>query len=151
MATAGGVIRNCYGDWIGGFCIKLGTGSGLLAELWSILQGLQLGWRKGAQFVILESDSKLALDLIKHRSDQVHPYSTILGQIRCVLAQGWVVQLVHTYREGNRVADWLSKHSLVYHFGTYELDNPPANLDVILREDMMGISFPRQVLQDSEL
>ncbi|CAL1354069.1 unnamed protein product [Linum trigynum] len=126
MATAGGVIRNCYGDWIGGFCSKFGTGSALLAELWGIMQGLNLAWRKGAQFLILESDSQLALDLIKQRTDSVHPYSTILGSIRRLIAQSWVVQLVHTYREGNIVADWLSKHSLVYPFGTYELEEPPT-------------------------
>ncbi|CAL1354257.1 unnamed protein product [Linum trigynum] len=143
MATAGGVLRNCWGDWISGFCSKLGTGSALLAELWGILQGLQLAWRKGAQFLILESDSQSALNLIEQRSDPVHPYSMILGAIRRMIAQSWVVQLVHTYRERNRVTDWLSKHSLVYPFGTHELDKPPTSLLSMRQDDVRGVSFPR--------
>ncbi|CAL1353768.1 unnamed protein product [Linum trigynum] len=90
------------------------NGTAITTELWEILHGLQLSWRKGIRFLILESDSPLALDLIKNRTDAAHPHATILGSIRHLLARGWVVQLAHTYQEGNRVANWLSKHSLVY-------------------------------------
>ncbi|CAL1353808.1 unnamed protein product [Linum trigynum] len=148
IITAGGVLRDHNGDWVGGFCSKIGTGTALLAELWGILQGLDLAWRKGIQFLILESNSQLALQIIDNRRDSVHPHATLLGAIRRLLAKEWVVQLVHTYREGNRVADWLSKHSLVYPFGTYELENPPLELDRICTEDIVGVSFPRQVHQN---
>ncbi|CAL1373122.1 unnamed protein product [Linum trigynum] len=149
IASAGGALRDSQGTWLGGFCSKMGNGTAIMAELWGILQGLQLAWKKGIRFLILESDSQLALDLIKNRTDAAHLHATILGLIRRLLAQGWVVQLAHTYREGNRVADWLSKHSLVYPFGTYELDEPPGDLKKIMQEDLLGVSFPRQVLQRS--
>ncbi|CAL1384036.1 unnamed protein product [Linum trigynum] len=38
MATAGGILRDSDGDWLGGFCCKIGTGSAILAELWGIHQ-----------------------------------------------------------------------------------------------------------------
>ncbi|CAL1384891.1 unnamed protein product [Linum trigynum] len=147
MATAGGILRDSDGDWLGGFCCKIGTGSAILAELWGIHQGLLTAWNQNTQFLILETDSKLAIELIRKREDPVHPHSTILTAIRRLMAQNWVVQLVHTYREGNRAADWLSKHSLVYPFGTHELMNPPSQLQQILLEDTLGVSFPRMVVQ----
>ncbi|CAL1380726.1 unnamed protein product [Linum trigynum] len=146
LATAGGVLRDSDGDWLGGFCCKIGTGSAILAELWGIHQGLIMAWKQGTQFLILETDSKLAIDLIRNREDPAHPHSTILAAIRRLLSQNWVVQLVHTYREGNRVADWLSKHSLVYPFGTCELTSPPRELERLLREDIIGVSFSRRVI-----
>ncbi|CAL1356848.1 unnamed protein product [Linum trigynum] len=147
LATAGGVLRDKNDNWKGGFCCKIGTGSAILAELWGIHQGLILARNHGVQFLILETNSKLAIDLIKNREDPVHPHSTILNAIRRLLTQDWVVQLVHTYREGNRVADWLSKHGLVYPFGVHELANPPSELSRILTDDTLGVSFPRMVIR----
>ncbi|CAL1382969.1 unnamed protein product [Linum trigynum] len=147
IVSTGGALRDHDGMWTGGFISKLGSGSAILAELWGILKGLELAWKKGSRFLILESDSQLALHLIEKRTDNVHPHSTILGAIRRLLAKEWVVRLVHTYREGNRVADWLSKHSLIYPFGTFELDDPPSELNRICCEDMLRVSFPRQVPQ----
>ncbi|CAL1397426.1 unnamed protein product [Linum trigynum] len=150
LATTGGVLRDHNGDWLGGFCSKLGTGTPLLAELWGVLQGLEMAWKKGSRFLIMEIDARLAIQLIEQRRDKVHPYATILGAIRRLLAKEWVVCLVQTYREGNRVADWLTKHSLVYPFGIYELEAPPLDLDKICQEDVLGISFPRLVRHTSE-
>ncbi|CAL1371901.1 unnamed protein product [Linum trigynum] len=93
---------------------------------------------------------KLAIDLINSRADPVHPHSTILTAIRRLMTQDWMVRIVHTYREGNRAADWLSKHSPVYPFGTYELAEPPRDLKKILLEDMVGVNFPRMVVQNGE-
>ncbi|CAL1414425.1 unnamed protein product [Linum trigynum] len=150
MATAGRVLRDHNGTWLGGFCSKIGTGTALLAELWGVLQGLEFAWKKGSRFLVLETDSQLALQLIEQRRDEVHPYATILGAIRRLLSQDWMVRLVHTYREGNRVADWLSKHSLVYPFGMYELEAPPLEVNRICYEDEAGTSFPRMVRLDNE-
>ncbi|CAL1392202.1 unnamed protein product [Linum trigynum] len=150
MATAGGVLRDHNGTWLAGFCSKIGTGTALLAELWGVLQGLELAWKKGSRFLVLETDSQMALQLIEQRRDEVHPYATILGAIRRLLSQDWMVRLVHTYREGNRVADWLSKHSLVYPFGMYELEAPPLEVNKICYEDEAGTSFPRMVRLDNE-
>ncbi|CAL1358611.1 unnamed protein product [Linum trigynum] len=88
IASAGRALRDSQGTWLGGFCSKMGNGTSIMAELWGILQGLQLTWKKGIRFLILESDSQLALDLIKNRTDAAHPHATILGLIRRLLAQG---------------------------------------------------------------
>ncbi|CAL1410790.1 unnamed protein product [Linum trigynum] len=122
---AGGVLRGSNGVWRGGFVSNVGYCSAILAELWGIFHGLSLAWNLGSRTLLLETDSRLAIELIEKRVDPLHPLATILTAIRRRLAQDWMVRLVHTYREGNRVADWLSKHSLVYPYGKYELTTPP--------------------------
>ncbi|CAL1392167.1 unnamed protein product [Linum trigynum] len=144
-AGAGGVIRDEQGRWIAGFVAKIGEATAVLAELWAFYHGLDLAWRIGCDSLVIETDSQLAIQLINNRRDPVHPYASLLDAIRRKLAQSWLVRVVHTYREGNRVADWLSKHSLVYPYGTHELSDPPRELIQILRDDVRGVSFERQV------
>ncbi|CAL1397034.1 unnamed protein product [Linum trigynum] len=145
-AGAGGVLRDGTGNWIAGFLANFGTATAILAELWAVFHGLDMAWKKGYRAVRLESDSQLAIQLINNRSDPVHPHATLLSAIRRKIGQDWLVSITHVYREGNRVADWLSKHSLVYPYGVHEVANPPPELASIVREDAMGISFERRIV-----
>ncbi|CAL1354334.1 unnamed protein product [Linum trigynum] len=149
-AGAGGILRNTEGSWITGFVSKLGACSAVQAELWGIYHGLGVAWQSGGRTIIVESDSKLALQLIEKRADPLHPHATLLAAIRRRLAQDWVVRLVHTYREGNRVADWLSKHSLVYPYGMHELTSPPQGLQPLIGDDRRRQTFTRNVVVTPE-
>lgn len=40
--AAGGVLRDCNGNWVCGFSKYLGTGNSLLVELWGIYLGIKL-------------------------------------------------------------------------------------------------------------
>ncbi|CAL1380493.1 unnamed protein product [Linum trigynum] len=146
LAGAGGVIRDSNSCWQGGFVSNLGSCSATLAELWAIYHGLRLVWNKGYKTIIIESDSQLAIQLVKNRSDPLHPYAALLSTIRRKISLDWVVNLVHTYRKGNRVADWLSKYSLVYPYDMYELEKPPQEALHILQDDQRGITFPRNIV-----
>ncbi|CAL1390513.1 unnamed protein product [Linum trigynum] len=148
-AGTGGCIRDSSGKWITGFVGNIGSATAALAELWAFFHGLEIAWTRGCRVLRIESDSKLAIELIQNRHDQVHPYSTLISAIRRKLSQNWLVSITHTYREGNRVADWLSKHSLVYPYGMHELANPPQGLGNILLEDSMGITFERRIVATS--
>ncbi|CAL1412960.1 unnamed protein product [Linum trigynum] len=148
-AGAGGLIRDAQGRWIAGFVAKIGEASAALAELWAFYHGLTLALKFGVNNLVIETDSQLAILLISNRHDPVHPYAALLASIRRRLAQDWLVSIVHTYREGNRAADWLSKHSLVYPYGMHELTNPPRELVQILQDDSMGVSFDRRVVAPS--
>ncbi|CAL1352415.1 unnamed protein product [Linum trigynum] len=145
-AGAGGVLRDWAGNWIAGFIANFGTATAILAELWAVFHGLEMAWKKGYRAVRLESDSQLAVQLINNRSDPVHPHATLLSAIRRKIGQEWLVNISHVYREGNRVADWLSKHSLVYPYGVHEVANPPSELVSIVREDARGVSFERRIV-----
>ncbi|CAL1395909.1 unnamed protein product [Linum trigynum] len=149
LAGAGGVIRDVSSSWVRGFVSRLGSCSAALAELWAIYHGLKLGWNLGYRAIIIETDSQLAIQLVKNRKDPLHPYAALLTAIRRKISQDWVVNLVHVYREGNRVADWLSKHSLVYPYGMHELDSPPQELLPLLQDDQRGITSLRNIVLSS--
>lgn len=42
MAAAGGILRNSTGEWNRGFTYNIGDCSSIMAELWSIVRGLNL-------------------------------------------------------------------------------------------------------------
>ncbi|CAL1399133.1 unnamed protein product [Linum trigynum] len=146
QAGAGGLLRDASGKWIAGFTASIGSATAALAELWAFYYGLDLAWKEGCRAVIVQSDSKLAIQLIEKRHDPVHPYSTLLLAIRRKLSLDWLVSISHTYREGNRAADWLSKHSPVYPYGRHELASPPSGLIPIPQDDARGVCFERQIV-----
>ncbi|KAE8696204.1 hypothetical protein F3Y22_tig00110676pilonHSYRG00210 [Hibiscus syriacus] len=48
-AGCGGVIRNSSGEWISGFSRNIGRCSAYLAELWGVLDGLEVAWSLGVR------------------------------------------------------------------------------------------------------
>jgi len=71
------------GIWIQGFSGSCGRASNLLVELSAIWKGLQLAWDLGYRFIIIESDSQTALDLIANTDDNdFHPHANLLSLIR---------------------------------------------------------------------
>ncbi|CAL1355853.1 unnamed protein product [Linum trigynum] len=148
-AGAGGVLRDSSGRWVAGFVANLGAATAALSELWAISYGLDIARKAGCSFLQVASDSQLAIQLISTRQDPIHPYATLLTAIRRKIGSDWVVRIAHTYREGNRVADWLSKHSLVYPYGMHELADPPNGVTSILRDDMLGTTFERRIITSS--
>ncbi|KAL5774170.1 hypothetical protein ACOSP7_011727 [Xanthoceras sorbifolium] len=73
VISAGGVIRNSEKVWLAGFAVKKGVGSVLCAEFWGILEGLTLAWNLGYLKVIVESDSRDAVDCLKFTDMDNHP------------------------------------------------------------------------------
>ena len=57
---AGGILRNHWGKWMGGFSINIVITHGMMAELWAIREGLKYAWNKGYKYIHLQVDSKLA-------------------------------------------------------------------------------------------
>ncbi|GAU36490.1 hypothetical protein TSUD_316160 [Trifolium subterraneum] len=57
-AGFGGLIRNDIGEWMHGFSGSCCHASNILAELYAILEGLQLAWNLGYRTITLECDSK---------------------------------------------------------------------------------------------
>lgn len=53
-----------------------------MAELAAILNGLSLVWRLNFRQVVLESDSKIALELIKDTSQDFDAQGALLHRIR---------------------------------------------------------------------
>ena len=64
LVGGGGLLRDHAGRWIEGFPINLRSCSTLEVELWVIIHGLHIAWRKGIRSLMVETDSTLAYSWI---------------------------------------------------------------------------------------
>ncbi|XP_016675124.1 uncharacterized protein [Gossypium hirsutum] len=64
IAIVGGLICDQVGVWIASFTRNLQSCLVLMAELWGILDGLQIAWSFGLKKMVLETDSKEAIQAI---------------------------------------------------------------------------------------
>ena len=76
--AGGGVVRDRSESWVTGFALKIVTGSVLEAELWGILEGLKLVWQMGFRKVVVDSDSKSAVELLSKGVPSCHPLFSII-------------------------------------------------------------------------
>ncbi|QHN95925.1 hypothetical protein S245_062926 [Arachis hypogaea] len=74
-ASSAGVMKNIMGMWNWGFAKKLDSAKANEAEIEAINQGLELAWSKRIRNLIIESDSKGALDLIRKPRESSIPHS----------------------------------------------------------------------------
>ncbi|GAU35798.1 hypothetical protein TSUD_155730 [Trifolium subterraneum] len=146
-ASFGGLIRNDIGDMMHGFSGSCGHASNLLAEFYAILKGLQLAWDLGFCTIILESDSKSAIDLILEDDNNFHPHAIVLGQIRILRARNWSLSFSHTLREENECADWLAKHGVQSDVNLKLWVSPPPQIAHVLLADATGVLRQRSLFK----
>ncbi|XVF82146.1 hypothetical protein PTKIN_Ptkin16aG0021500 [Pterospermum kingtungense] len=58
VAGCGGVPRDHDGRWVAGYACKLRTCDVFMAELWVVVQGLELAWHRGCRHLEVELDSR---------------------------------------------------------------------------------------------
>ncbi|CAN1264569.1 Putative ribonuclease H protein At1g65750 [Linum perenne] len=123
-AAAGGLLRTNLGRCIGAFSTNLGRCSITRAELRGIIGGLNLAWDAGARRVMVQVDSRAAVNLISKAGNPCHQ---------------------HIYREGNQAADYLADIGHGLPTGTHSINVMDSTLCYFLRRDCMGISEPRLI------
>ncbi|CAN1172200.1 hypothetical protein LINPERHAP1_LOCUS42529 [Linum perenne] len=57
-----------------------------------------------------------------------------------------MVRIRHTYREGNKVTDFLANRGHEFPFGVHLFPLFDCNLAYLLRHDCLGVSSPRNIL-----
>ena len=102
---------------------------------------MEMAWSSGERRVILETDSKAALDLIQG-AGQDSPFHNLICQIRNYGNRDWECRLQHIWREGNKCADWLAKTSVNKDPGMQIITEPPHELRELLRADIIGAATP---------
>ncbi|PNX86123.1 ribonuclease H [Trifolium pratense] len=105
----GGLIRNSFGSFLGGFYGVASQASILYGEIMAMLHGLELCWDKGFKHVICLSDSLQTVTLVKNGVSPHHKFANEVISIRQLLDRDWNVVINHTLREGNACADMLAK------------------------------------------
>ncbi|GAU45178.1 hypothetical protein TSUD_178710 [Trifolium subterraneum] len=145
ISGCGGLFRNSDW-WIKGYTKKIGSCDSFHEEMWGLYLGLDMAWRNHILYLIVESDSKLLIDMITGNCTIGGVIPTLVRRIRNLLALDWQVQVRHTWREGNRSADWLANYSLsMDSFSCSIVESPPSELRTLLFDDVFGACMPRNV------
>jgi ribonuclease HI len=146
LAGCGGLLRDSDGRWIKGYSRKLGDCDALHAEMWGMYLGLDLAHQQGIKKLHVESDSKVLIDMVTKKKNFNGNIPTLVRRIRQLLQLNWQVHLSHTWREGNRSADWLANFSYTLSsFDVHFLESPPRELQSLLFDDISGACMPRNV------
>ncbi|XP_045797645.1 uncharacterized protein LOC123891799 [Trifolium pratense] len=143
-AGFGGLIRNSFGSFLGGFYGVAAQASILYAEIMAMLHGLELCWEKGFKHVICLSDSLQTVTLVKNGTSPHHKFANEVFSIRQLLDRDWNVVINHTLREGNACADMLAKMGANTISPLVKLVEPPSELSPHLSADAWGVAFIRK-------
>ena len=144
-ASAGGLLRDCHGNFIHGFSANLGVCSVIKAELWGVLHGLRMAWDLGYRRIQVGTDNCSVVQLIKENNANVTEFSNIIEMIKDLIRRDWRIQIDHIYCEANSAADFLSTHALSLPLGVHFFHFVPSGLRSILYSDMYGVAHPRFV------
>lgn len=81
----GGLIRNCQGNWIKGFLRSMGFTTSVMAELWALRDGLYLAIQLGINFLEVELDAKVIVEMINNNdcSNRKHSLCYMIAGPSC--------------------------------------------------------------------
>ena len=108
-AGGGGVIRDSLGTWIQGFSRSIGFATSVQTELRALLDGLLMAIELDIQYLEIEMDSLVAIDLILDNKSTNVFLSSMVHDCRSLMDKFVRFSLRHVYREANGCADLLAK------------------------------------------
>ncbi|KAF5204423.1 hypothetical protein FRX31_005990 [Thalictrum thalictroides] len=111
IAAGGGLIRNHLGQHIVNFFSIYGEGTNNMAETRELYDGLQLCEDLCIDKVEIQTDSLLVVKWFMQTIEIPWSLQNWWKKIR-LKARFMNIQIFHVYREGNKVADFLSKKGL---------------------------------------
>ena len=76
-----------------------------MAKLWGVIKGLELAWSLEYQQVEVELDSRVLIDKMQQGTSVESTVTTLFYRCRGLIQRNWKVCFVHTYKEGNKVAN----------------------------------------------
>nr|AFK41923.1 unknown [Lotus japonicus] len=137
-AGCGGVLRDSSGKWISGFAVKLEPRRHYPdeTEKEAIFRGLR--WARGRRVkkVVVESDNRGIVNLVKNGSRTINP---LICQIRDLLSSGdWKAKLSWIPGNANGVADKLADIAREPDYPPFQLrefDSPPDGVRYALMAD----------------
>ncbi|KAI4313573.1 hypothetical protein L6164_026538 [Bauhinia variegata] len=110
------------------------------AETFAIYKGLAEAWRLGYKKVIIESDSRSAVELANQRSSTSDwPFVVLVNQAREYVNKDWEVEILYLSRDYNKVADKLASLSHEFQVGVLrEYEDPPQPCIYYLSDGVSG-------------
>lgn len=87
---AGGLLRENFGNWLGGFSWTGLNGNPFLAEVIALREGLVFAWNQGHREVLCEVDCReLTTVLASSENWRFHAQARLRREIRVLLALHW--------------------------------------------------------------
>ncbi|KAF2297118.1 hypothetical protein GH714_017608 [Hevea brasiliensis] len=121
----GGVLRDSMGYWIAALLVCLKVCNSKQAELNAFHHGLRMAWDLGFRRLLVELDSRTILDLVSKMEDMPNlRFINLVSQYRELINRSWQVQLVHCYREANKMTDGLANFAVTTPMGLHLLLSP---------------------------
>ncbi|XP_077228479.1 uncharacterized protein LOC143861436 [Tasmannia lanceolata] len=139
----GGAIRDNNGFLLSMFSVNVEQEEILALEIRAVLEGLRLASSWGLTKIWIEVDSKTAADIIMGTSKTPWKCFTHIQVIPHLLSRLVQWKVSHIWREGNSVADYLSKRNCPCKgYGLPPFLAPPALL-LLLDSDRRGSEYSR--------
>ncbi|CAN1820472.1 Putative ribonuclease H protein At1g65750 [Linum perenne] len=145
-AAAGGIIRTSDVHSLGAFVANLGNCSVTRAKLGGAVLGLELAWSTGCRVVEVQLDSRAAISLLLQIGEPHHQHALEVLAFQELCRRDWTVKLRHTYREGNKVADFLANRGHDFPIGVHLFPLYDCNMGYILRYNCMRVLTSRNIL-----
>ncbi|KAE8718274.1 hypothetical protein F3Y22_tig00110015pilonHSYRG00037 [Hibiscus syriacus] len=134
-AACRGAIQNSNGDWITGFCRNIGHYSAFQAELWGVLDGLELACNLGINQIEVELDNNEVVNQLGSQPSN-HEHS-IVRRIRNYLDRSWKVNMRYVPRDANKLTDSIAKLGRSQPLGRTVITQPPAEVQYLLNSDQI--------------
>ncbi|XP_077222166.1 uncharacterized protein LOC143856010 [Tasmannia lanceolata] len=140
----GGLIRDSNGMVIKAFSVNIPKEEIFELELEAIMNGVNLVTDMGASMLWIESDSSFAVDVIQGKTAPPGHKAARIGGLFHSLNNLDSWRISHCWREGNQIADFLSKHDCLCKGSDINPLMIPPNLLEILYSDRDGKVYTRK-------
>ena len=145
-AGCGGLVRDEHGSWIGGFTRYIGSTNSFIAELWGLREGLLLCCNLNIDFLVVEMDAQVVVEIFKNDSYVNNAISPLLDDCRHLAARFHHIWFNHYYRQANRCADLLARMGAIQVPEFSSFSSPPVDIYNVFQDDCNGVLFNRYCL-----
>ncbi|CAN1178079.1 Putative ribonuclease H protein At1g65750 [Linum perenne] len=126
--------------------MNLGICSVTRAELRGVIEGLHRTWEAGFRSVVAQLDSSAAISILTSDERLGNQFELEKAHFRELRSRDWNLVIKHTYREGNRAADYLASIGYGYPLGSHNVSISDCRLVYFLRYDCFGITEQRSII-----
>ncbi|KAL4330206.1 hypothetical protein AHAS_Ahas13G0376900 [Arachis hypogaea] len=118
-AGCGGLLRNENGKWVAGLTHTIGNCSAFIAELWGVVQGLNLARRLGMKKIMVECDSEGVVKLLNGERKLERHHNSLIRMISELKKLDWRIILYITTEKATSVQITWPKRVLILILGFY--------------------------------